>query len=62
VDGYDKSEGRGMKKRSHLSEMITAETSSKAASYGTRDQQSNSPQFTDQKHRGKGVKNFHKAN
>lgn len=40
------------KKRSHLSEMITAEKSRKA-SYGASDQQSNSSQFTGQKSRGK---------
>lgn len=50
-----------IKKRSHLSEMITAETSSKVASYGTKDYQSNSLQFRDQKNRGKEGKNFHEA-
>lgn len=62
VDGYQKSEGWKTKKESHLSEIIMAEISSKVTSYGTVDQQSNSPQFTDQKNRGNEVKNFHKVN
>lgn len=40
--------------------MITADKSRKA-SYGARDQQSKSPQFTGQKSRGKELKNFHKT-